>query len=58
MQIWMFYTPIFQLMTVLISSPLALLVTLWGMTSKSLFQRSQHPEGGQVLSLVPETSAS
>jgi hypothetical protein len=52
----MFYTPVFQLMTVLISSPLALLVTLWGMTSKSLFQRLH--EGGKMLSLLPETSAS
>jgi hypothetical protein len=34
-QIWMGYTPEFQLIVVLISSPAALLVALWGMTSKS-----------------------
>jgi uncharacterized membrane protein len=32
---WMFYTPEFQLIVMLISSPAALLVALWGMTSKS-----------------------
>ncbi len=31
---WLYYTPEFQLSVVLISSPLALLVALWGMTSK------------------------
>jgi hypothetical protein len=29
---WMFYTPEFQVVIVLVSSPLALLVALWGMT--------------------------
>jgi hypothetical protein len=33
MQIWLFYTPEFQLTVVLISSPLAMIVALWGMTS-------------------------
>ena len=32
---WVIYTPEFQLMIVLVSSPLALLVALWGMTSKA-----------------------
>jgi hypothetical protein len=32
---WMIYTPEFQLVVVLVSSPLALLVALWGMTSKA-----------------------
>jgi hypothetical protein len=32
---WMTYTPEFQLIVMLISSPAALLVALWGMTSKS-----------------------
>jgi hypothetical protein len=31
---WMAYTPEFQVTIVLISSPLTLLVALWGMTSK------------------------
>jgi hypothetical protein len=35
---WMFYTPEFQLTIILISSPLALLVALWGMTSKLTLQ--------------------
>ena len=35
---WMFYTPEFQSTIVLISSPLALLVALWGMTSKHTLQ--------------------
>jgi hypothetical protein len=35
---WMFHTPQFQLLIVLVSSPLALLVALWGMTSKATLQ--------------------
>ncbi len=35
---WMFYTPEFQLTVMLISSPLALLVALWGMTAKATLQ--------------------
>ena len=38
-QIWLFYTPEFQLSVVLISSPLAMLVALWGMTSDRALQR-------------------
>ena len=38
MQQWLFYTPEFQLMVVLISSPLAMLVALWGMTSARTLQ--------------------
>ncbi len=34
MQQWAAYTPEFQVTVVLISSPLTLLVALWGMTSK------------------------
>ena len=41
MQEWLFYTPEFQLTVVLISSPLALLVALWGMTNKRMLQRMQ-----------------
>jgi hypothetical protein len=33
-QFWMIYTPEFQLIVMLISSPAALLVALWGMTTK------------------------
>jgi hypothetical protein len=35
---WMFKTPEFQLMIELISSPLAMLVALWGMSTKSTLQ--------------------
>jgi hypothetical protein len=38
MQQWMFFTPEFQVTIVLISSPLTLLVALWGMTSKLILQ--------------------
>ena len=34
--IWMTSTPEFQLLIVLVSSPLALLVALWGMTSTTM----------------------
>jgi hypothetical protein len=34
----MVYTPEFQVTIVLISSPLSLLVALWGMTSKQMLQ--------------------
>jgi hypothetical protein len=37
-QKWMVFTPEFQLMVVLISSPLALLVALWGMTNDAVFK--------------------
>jgi hypothetical protein len=37
--VWMSYTPEFQSAIVLISSPLALLVALWGMTSERMLQR-------------------
>jgi hypothetical protein len=33
MRTWILYTPEFQLMVVLISSPLAMIVALWGMTN-------------------------
>jgi hypothetical protein len=41
MQLWILYTPEFQLMVVLISSPLAMIVALWGMTSDRTLQRMQ-----------------
>jgi hypothetical protein len=41
MQTWLFYTPEFQLTVVLISSPLALLVALWGMTTDRALQQMQ-----------------
>ena len=41
MQLWLFYTPEFQLIVVLISSPMALLVALWGMTTDRALQQMQ-----------------
>jgi hypothetical protein len=38
MQQWLLYTPEFQLTVVLISSPIALIVALWGMTSERTLQ--------------------
>ena len=38
MVFWIGFTPEFQLTVVLISSPLALMVALWGMTSKRALQ--------------------
>jgi hypothetical protein len=39
MQLWLLYTPEFQLIVVLISSPLAMIVALWGMTSARMLQQ-------------------
>jgi hypothetical protein len=41
MQLWFVRTPEFQLIVVLISSPLAMIVALWGMTSDRTLQRMQ-----------------
>ena len=41
MQYWLVYTPEFQLIIIFISSPLALLVALWGMTSDRTLQLMQ-----------------
>jgi hypothetical protein len=41
MSLWMVLTPEFQLTIVLISSPLALLVALWGMRSKAILLNTQ-----------------
>ncbi len=41
MQTWVVYTPEFQMTVVLISSPLAMIVPLWGMTSDRILQRMQ-----------------
>jgi hypothetical protein len=41
MELWLIYTPEFQLTVVLISSPLALLVALWGMTTDRALRQMQ-----------------
>jgi hypothetical protein len=45
---WMFYTPEFQLLIVLVSSPLALLVALWGMTSNATLQLMKSSQREQI----------
>ena len=53
---WMFYTPQFQLMIILVSSPLALLVALWGMTSNATLYVTQSSQRETLLSLKPVKS--
>ena len=50
MLVWMLRTPEFQVTVVLLSSPLTLLVALWGMTSKQTLQTMKSKE--RVLPLV------
>jgi ABC-type multidrug transport system fused ATPase/permease subunit len=52
MSTWLLYTPEFQLVIVLVSSPLALLVALWGMTPKTALQLMQPRE--QVTAMPPK----
>ena len=47
-QHWLLLTPEFQLIVVLISSPLALLVALWGMTSERTLQHMRSGRGQTV----------
>ena len=47
-QTWLELTPEFQLIVVLISSPLALLVALWGMTDKRTLQHMRSSRGLMV----------
>jgi hypothetical protein len=39
MHVWLHYTPQFQLVVEIISSPVSLLVALWGMTSRGMLRR-------------------
>jgi len=45
---WMLYTPEFQLTIMLISSPVALLVALWGMTTKATLRLLSSSERGTL----------
>jgi hypothetical protein len=49
---WMAYTPEFQLMIVLVSSPVALLVALWGMTPKATLQLMKSKERETLVPLT------
>jgi hypothetical protein len=50
---WMLFTPEFESTIVLISSPVALLVALWGMTSKSTLQLMNSSRQKSAISLKP-----
>ena len=52
-QTWLQFTPQFQLAVVLISSPLALLFALWGMTDKRTLQHMRAGRG-QTVRLVSQ----
>jgi hypothetical protein len=56
---WMFYTPEFQAMVVLISSPLTLFVALWGMMSKATLylMKSSAKHGLLTVSLMERNEA-
>ena len=47
-QFWLEFTPEFQLIVELISSPLTLLVALWGMTSERTLQHMRSGRGQMV----------
>ena len=47
-KLWLESTPEFQLIVVLISSPLALIVALWGMTDKRTLQHMRSGRGQTV----------
>ena len=49
---WMFYTPEFESIIVLISSPLTLLVALWGMTSNATLQVMKSNEQESAVPLM------
>jgi hypothetical protein len=49
--VWLQYTPEFQLMIILLASPVAQLVVLWGMTSKSTLQLMKSSKRGGAMTL-------
>jgi hypothetical protein len=55
-QNWLVFTPEFQLTVVLISSPLALIVALWGMTSERTLQHMRSGRG-QMVSMLSRVAA-
>jgi hypothetical protein len=50
---WMSRTPGFQVVVVLISSPLSLIVALWGMTSNQMLQIIKSTSTSATVSLIP-----
>ena len=57
-QFWLQYTPEFQLTVVLISSPLALIVALWGMTNKRTLQHMRAGRGQMFIMPTGSSSSS
>jgi hypothetical protein len=62
MTFWMTRTPAFQLTTVLLSSPITLLVALWGMTSRAMMQQmriclAEKKSSKQAQNLLPAITA-
>jgi len=57
MRLWITLTPAFQLVVVLVSSPLAMLVALWGMTSSRTLQimktQRRRRQQQQLHALIP-----
>jgi hypothetical protein len=53
---WMSYTPEFQVLIVLVSSPVVLLVALWGMTSNATLHLMKSSQREALLSLKPVKS--
>ena len=54
--VWMTYTPEFQVLIVLVSSPVALLVALWGMTSNATLYLMKTSQRETLRSLKPVKS--
>jgi hypothetical protein len=50
--VWMYHTPEFQQVIILISSPVAQLVALWGMTNKSTLHLMMTSKRGQTLAIT------
>jgi hypothetical protein len=48
MSTWFDFTPEFTMIIFLISSPTALLVALWGMTSERMLQRMRNAGAGET----------
>ena len=55
---WMAFTPEFQQAIILISSPVAQLVALWGMTTKSTLQLMKSSKRGGAMLTTPESEMS
>jgi hypothetical protein len=54
---WSLYMPEFQVVTVLLSSPVALIVALWGMTSKATLQIMKSSKQESLFPLKPANNA-